>query len=175
MVAGADVIAPPVGDNQMTNEGVCSFSAIWDIALLLLLLYANYNFNDYLQLEEQEPWNRGVNMGHGLNGLNRSPRGKLPIVIPEGQIRPSEHFIAAKYATEINIAARNHVPVLTHWKLYKDRPAEIETFLRILRVCPFSKALPLFRCNNNYYFVKCTMCNPGSFFYSFIIYKQSSI
>jgi len=35
MVAGADVIAPPVGDNQMTNEGVCSFSAIWDIALLL--------------------------------------------------------------------------------------------------------------------------------------------
>ncbi|KAG2583020.1 hypothetical protein PVAP13_6KG196806 [Panicum virgatum] len=72
-------------------------------------------------------------MGHGLNGLNRSPRGKLPIVIPEGQIRPSEHFIVAKYATEINIAARNHVPVLTHWKLYKDRPAEIETFLRILR------------------------------------------
>jgi len=42
MVAGADVIAPPVGDNQMTNEGVCSFSAIWDIALLLFLEYFVY-------------------------------------------------------------------------------------------------------------------------------------
>ena len=114
-------------------------------------------------------------MGHGLNRINRSHRGKLPIVIEEGQIRPLVPFIAAKYATEINITVRNHVPVLTHWKLYKERPAEIETFLRILRVHTFSKALPLFRCNNNYYFVKCTMCNPGSFFYSFIIYKQSSI
>ena len=109
------------------------------------------------------------------NRINRSHRGKLPIVIEEGQIRPLIPFIAAKYATEINITVRNHVHVLTHWKLYKERRAEIETFLRILRVCPFSKALPLFRCNNNYYFVKCTMCNPGSFFYSFIIYKQSSI
>jgi len=55
MVAGADVIAPPVGDNQMTNEGVCSFSAIWDIALLLLLLYANYILNDYRRTGAMEP------------------------------------------------------------------------------------------------------------------------
>ncbi|KAG2657671.1 hypothetical protein PVAP13_1KG199330 [Panicum virgatum] len=103
MVAGADVIAPPVGDNQMTNEG------------------------------GQELWNRGVNMGHGLNRMNRSHLAKLPIVILEGQIRPVVPFIAAKYATEINIAVRNHVPMLTHWKLYKHRPAVIETFFRILR------------------------------------------
>ena len=114
-------------------------------------------------------------MGHGLNRMNRSHRAKLPIVIPEGQIRHVVPFIAAKYATEINIAVRNHVPMLTHWKLYKHRPAVIETFFRILRVCTFSKALLLFRCNSNYYFVKCTMCNPGSSFYSFIIYKQSSV
>ncbi|KAG2634655.1 hypothetical protein PVAP13_2NG175106 [Panicum virgatum] len=81
----------------------------------------------------QELWNRGVNMGHGLNRMNRSHRAKLPIVIPEGQIRPVVPFIAAKYATKINIAVRNHVPMLTHWKLYKHRLAVIETFLRILR------------------------------------------
>ena len=65
MVAGADVIAPPVGDNQMTNEGVCSFSAIWDIALLLCLMHANCIFNDYLQPGGQELWNRGVNVPTG--------------------------------------------------------------------------------------------------------------
>jgi hypothetical protein len=109
------------------------------------------------------PWNRGTNMGHGLNRLNRSHRAKLPIVIPEGQIRPLVPLIAAKYATEINIAVRNHMPVLTHWKEYKGR-AEIEEFLGILRVSTFSKAFPLFRCNNPYYLVKCSMCNPGSIF-----------
>ncbi|CAN6371563.1 unnamed protein product [Urochloa humidicola] len=100
---GAHVPAQPVGDNQMNNEG------------------------------EEVPWNRGTNMGHGLNRMNRSHRGKLPIVIREGQIRPLVPVIAAKYATEINIAVRNHVPVLTHWKEYKDRPAVIEDFLRILQ------------------------------------------
>ncbi|XP_025825209.1 uncharacterized protein LOC112900579 [Panicum hallii] len=99
---GADVGAQPVGVNQMTNEG------------------------------GEVPWNRGTNMGHGLNRLNRSHRAKLPIVIPEGQIRPLVPLIAAKYATEINIAVRNHMPVLTHWKEYKGR-AEIEEFLGILR------------------------------------------
>ncbi|PUZ45146.1 hypothetical protein GQ55_8G198900 [Panicum hallii var. hallii] len=101
MADGADVIAQPVGVNQMTNEG------------------------------GEVPWNRGTNMGHG-------------------QIRPLVPLIAAKYATEINIAVRNHIPVLTHWKEYKDH-AEIEEFLGILRVSTFSKAFPLFRCNNPYF------------------------
>ncbi|CAN6333790.1 unnamed protein product, partial [Urochloa humidicola] len=103
MADGADVVAQPVGDNQMNNEG------------------------------EEEPWNRGTNMGHGLNRLNRSHRAKLPIIINEGQIRPLVPLIAAKYATEINIAVRNHVPVLRHWKEYQNRPTVIESFLRILR------------------------------------------
>ena len=71
-------------------------------------------------------------MGHGLNRINRSHRGKLPIIILEGQNRPLVSLIAAKYVTEINIAVRNlvhvHVHVLRHWKLYNDRHAEIETF-----------------------------------------------
>lgn len=72
-------------------------------------------------------------MGHGLHRMNRSHRGKLPIVIPEGNIRPLVPLIAAKFASECNIAVRNHVPVLTHWKEYKRRSAVIDTFLGILR------------------------------------------
>jgi len=32
-------------------------------------------------------------------------------------------LVAAKYASECNIIVRNHVPILTHWKLYKEKPA----------------------------------------------------
>lgn len=86
-------------------------------------------------------------MGHGLERINRSHRGKLPVVIPEGHIRPLVPIIAAKYATECNIAVRNHVPVLTHWKEYKDKnqKALIENYLGTLCVSTFSKAFPLYR------------------------------
>jgi hypothetical protein len=78
-------------------------------------------------------------MGHGLQRINRSCCGKLPITIPEGSIRPLTPIIASKFATECNIAVRNHVPVLLHWKKYKKRPALIEAFLGCLRVSSFSK------------------------------------
>ena len=83
-------------------------------------------------------------MGHGLQRMNRSCRGKLPIIIPEGYIRPVVLDIASKYATECNIAVRNHVSVLKHWKEYKKHPALIDLFLGILCVSTFSKSFPLF-------------------------------
>jgi len=58
-------------------------------------------------------------MGLGLQRLNRARRGKLQVVITEGNIRPLVPLVAAKYASECNIIVRNHVPILTHWKLYK--------------------------------------------------------
>jgi len=83
-------------------------------------------------------------MGHGLQRMNRSCRGKLPIIIPEGYIRTVVPGIASKYATECNIAVRNHEPVLKHWKEYKKHPALIDLFLGILCVSTFSKSFPLF-------------------------------
>ena len=53
-------------------------------------------------------------MGKGLSRLNRTLGFKLPVVIPEGRIRPVDAIIAAKFATECNIAVRNHVPVRSH-------------------------------------------------------------
>ncbi|CAL4997563.1 unnamed protein product [Urochloa decumbens] len=55
---------------------------------------------------EEVPWNRGTNMGHSLQRITRSRRGKLLIIIPEGHIRPLTAVIAVKYATECNIAVR---------------------------------------------------------------------
>ena len=62
-------------------------------------------------------------MGLGLQKLNRARRGKLQVVITEGNIRPLVPFVDAKYASECNIIVRNHVPILPHWKLYKKKPA----------------------------------------------------
>ncbi|KAG2560320.1 hypothetical protein PVAP13_8KG055536 [Panicum virgatum] len=81
----------------------------------------------------EEPWDRGVNMGHGLQRLTRAHGAKLPVVITEGNIRPLEPKIAAMYATECNIAVRNHIPVFKHWKEYKKHPALFELFLGRLR------------------------------------------
>jgi hypothetical protein len=51
-----------------------------------------------------------------------------PSLYLKGSIRPLTPIIAAKFATECNIAVRNHVLVLLHWKEYKKRPALIEAF-----------------------------------------------
>ncbi|CAL4991559.1 unnamed protein product [Urochloa decumbens] len=81
---------------------------------------------------EEVPWNRGTNMGHGLQRITRSRRGKLPIIIPEGHIRPLTPVIAAKFATECNIAVRGHVPILVSWQDYKRREAVIDKYLGCL-------------------------------------------
>lgn len=77
-------------------------------------------------------------MGHALERMSRARRGKLTVVINEGNIRPVVPLVAAKFATECNIAVRNHVPVLTHWKKYKNQRAIINLFLGKLRVSAFS-------------------------------------
>ncbi|PUZ50911.1 hypothetical protein GQ55_6G112400 [Panicum hallii var. hallii] len=99
MAAGADAITNPGGHNMMTYEG----------GLVRC--------------------NRGVNMGHGLQRLTRARRGKLPVVITQGNTRPLVPLVAAKFATECNIAVRNHVPVLKHWKDYKKEPALFNLFM----------------------------------------------
>lgn len=70
----------------------------------------------HLQPVEKVVRGRGLNMGKGLERLNRGRRGRLPVVITKGNIRSLVPVIAAKFATECNIATRNHLPVLTHWK-----------------------------------------------------------
>ncbi|PVH62615.1 hypothetical protein PAHAL_3G338200 [Panicum hallii] len=100
-------IAPSDGHNQMGNEDV--------------------------QLVENDRRERGVNMGHGLEKMSRAMHGKLQIVIPEGGIRPVAPFAAAKFATECNIAVRNHMPVLKHWKDYKKNSALLQQFRGTLK------------------------------------------
>jgi hypothetical protein len=77
-----------------------------------------------VQLGENDRWERGVNMGHGLHRMNQAMRGKLPVVIPEGRIRPAAPLVAV----------RNHVPVYKHWKDYKDQASLFNLFTDKLSV-----------------------------------------
>ncbi|CAL5058495.1 unnamed protein product [Urochloa decumbens] len=83
--------------------------------------------------QAEEEWNRGTNMGHGLQRMSRARRGKLRVAIPEGHTRPVVPLVAAKFATECNIIVRNHIPVFTHWKAYKRDPQWFDSFRHYLQ------------------------------------------
>jgi hypothetical protein len=91
-------------------------------------------FDVHLQPEEEVEWNRGPNMGHGLQRLNRARRGKLRVIITAGHQRPLVPLVAAKFATECNIIVRNHIPVFTHWKEYKRDSQWFTSFCKYLQV-----------------------------------------
>jgi hypothetical protein len=76
-----------------------------------------------------EDWMRGPNIGRELVQMTRSKKGKLPLVIEPGKKRPNSLMIAAKFATECNIAVRNHVPIFPHWKEYKKHPTMIRAYI----------------------------------------------
>ncbi|XBI89576.1 hypothetical protein VPH35_027363 [Triticum aestivum] len=57
--------------------------------------------------------------GKGLERITKSLGSKVPIQIAEGMTRPEKPLQSAKLASECGLVARNHLPVLPHFKLYK--------------------------------------------------------
>ena len=58
-------------------------------------------------------------MGKELD--RKSKRQRFRIFILSGKTRPIDRHIASMYATACSIAVNEAVPVLTHYKLYKER------------------------------------------------------
>ena len=84
---------------------------------------------------------RGPNMGKGLKKLTRSRGSKLPLIITRGRTRPTSALIGAKFVTECNIAVRNHIPVYTHWKKYRQDLGLLCDFYGKMAV--FTNCIPL--------------------------------
>jgi hypothetical protein len=61
------------------------------------------------------------------------------VVIKEGEIRPLNPVVAAKFATECNIIVRNYIPVLPKCKDYKQpsATAKHKMFRMHLAVSPY--------------------------------------
>ncbi|CAO2189228.1 unnamed protein product [Urochloa humidicola] len=132
MTNGGDAVPCSDGPNNMANEDGSTQHDDNNIVGAGANCISHSGGHNQNTTEEEEPWDRGLNMGHGLERLTRSRGGKLPIVITEGNIRPLVPSIASKYATECNIAVRNHIPILKKWADYKRQPAFIRRFLGLL-------------------------------------------
>jgi len=65
------------------------------------------------------------------------------VVIKEGDIRLLQPVVAAKFAIECNIIARNHVPVFPKWKDYKNQTAIHKMFRGKVVVSPYPMPLQL--------------------------------
>jgi len=59
-------------------------------------------------------------MGRDLDRISRGLNTRILVVIAEGKKRPEPPMQAAKLASEGGIILRQHIPIFTHWKEYKD-------------------------------------------------------
>ncbi|RLM75259.1 hypothetical protein C2845_PM15G10890 [Panicum miliaceum] len=62
-------------------------------------------------------------VGRDLDNISRGLPNKIPVHIAEGKLRPEVPVQAAKLVSGAGIILRNHVPVFTHWKHYKEKDA----------------------------------------------------
>ena len=67
--------------------------------------------------------------GKGLERITKSLGSKVPIQIAEGMKRPEKPLQSAKLASECGLVARNHLPVLPHFKLYKKNASLLENYI----------------------------------------------
>ena len=57
--------------------------------------------------------------------ISRGLRDKIPVNIYEGKLWPEDPLQAAKLASEAGIILRDHVPIFTHQKHYKEDAAKL--------------------------------------------------
>ena len=59
---------------------------------------------------------------------------RMPIAVAEGKRRPHEPVQVAKFASKAGVIIRDKVPVLPHWKLYKNDDEHYKNFVGKLSV-----------------------------------------
>uniref|UniRef100_A0A804R465 Transposase, Ptta/En/Spm, plant n=2 Tax=Zea mays TaxID=4577 RepID=A0A804R465_MAIZE len=99
------------------------------------LISANFpaHHDDEIQMCDEDvmtdKWIRGKSMGRQLERISRGLNTKIPLVITEGNRRPEVPMQAAMLASEGGIVIRQHMPILTHWKEYKNDKSYLEDFV----------------------------------------------
>jgi len=77
--------------------------------------------------------------GSGLERMTKSLGNKVAIHIPEGMKRPEQPVQAAKFATEGGLIARDHTPVLPHFKEYKKDKTMLKDYIGKVAVSYLSR------------------------------------
>lgn len=77
---------------------------------------------------------RPPTMGKSLDKMTRAMGTRMSIEFTEGVRRPQNSEQAAKLASEAGVHIRNSMPILTHWKDYKNNSEHFENFMGKLSV-----------------------------------------
>ncbi|RLN03002.1 uncharacterized protein C2845_PM13G08620 [Panicum miliaceum] len=77
---------------------------------------------------------REATRGVLLHRMNKAMGTRMHISILEGNKRPHVPAQAAMFSSEAGVAVRSQVPILTHWKEYKEQPELFDGFVGRLSV-----------------------------------------
>ena len=72
-----------------------------------------------------------------LDRMAKAMGRRLPVTVAEGNVRPHDPMQAAKFASEDGIIVRGQVPILTHWKEYKQHTKHFDGFVGKLSVSAY--------------------------------------
>ena len=72
-----------------------------------------------------------------LDRMTKAMGGRLPVIVVEGNLRPHDPLQAAKFASEAGVIVRGQVPILTHWKEYKQHTKHFNGFVGKLSVSAY--------------------------------------
>ena len=72
-----------------------------------------------------------------LDRMTKDMGTRLPITVDEGNIRLHEPVQAAKFALGAGVIVRGQVPILTHWKDYKQYTEHFDGFVGKLFVSAY--------------------------------------
>ena len=80
------------------------------------------------------PQTRGIlvdKMSKSMGGL------RMPIFVAKGNRRPHDPVQVAKFASEVGVLVRHQIPILMHWKHYKNPSGVVHynNFVERLTVC----------------------------------------
>ena len=73
--------------------------------------------------------NNKMRKGAGLERITKAMGTKVPIQIAEGMKRPEKPLQAAKLTSKCGLIARNHMPLLPHFKEYKKNAKLVEDYI----------------------------------------------
>ena len=80
---------------------------------------------------------REATRGAILDRMTKAMGRRLPVTIVEGNLRPHDPVQAAKFASQASVIVRGQVPILTHWKEYKQHTKHFDGFVGKLSVSAY--------------------------------------
>jgi hypothetical protein len=92
----------------------------------------NFYFVAPAQRAPRKP--RPPTKGAQLDKMTKAMKRRLPIVIDEGKKRPNDVVQAAKFASESGVVIRQKIPILTHWKDYKNDDKHYDEYVSKISV-----------------------------------------